>query len=440
MRRWTTLGVWVLVACGGGAEPEGVVARVDDWTLAQDRLAELLVLAQPFPLEPAPAEELVRHWVGVSALARRLAAGDDLTGERAVRASTWLERREALLAEDRRERLGSAVAEPSRADFERGAYRLVAHVLRRVGPETSAEERGLQRRTAERILARLVEGGTWDSAVARSEDPATAEASGLLGLVTRGELPDPLDRAAFQLEPGQVSSVVESPRGFHILYRPRYEDVAELFARRLRERRLAEADAAAGEELAARTNPRPAASALRRLREIAEEPLDGLDSDDEMVSWADGALSAGTVARYVVALPPASRREMTGAADSALVSFLEELAVREMRAVDAAARLPETVEALEGRLRRQHVEEVGDWLERLGLARGDSPTRATVDRYMERVASRQVSLRSLPPLFRAWLLGRVESVVVRSRIPEAVERARAMLGAPAGGETTGPGR
>ncbi|HZD04740.1 MAG TPA: hypothetical protein VE173_07475, partial [Longimicrobiales bacterium] len=130
------LGITALTACDASSQRGHVVARVDDWTLEADRLAELLVLAQPFPLEPEPVEDLVRHWMGVSALVRRWNAGDALTEEEAVQESTWLEWREALLIYDREQRSG-AVPEPTRADFERGRYRLVAHVLRRVGSETS---------------------------------------------------------------------------------------------------------------------------------------------------------------------------------------------------------------------------------------------------------------------------------------------------------------
>jgi parvulin-like peptidyl-prolyl isomerase len=52
-----------------------------------------------------------------------------------------------------------------------------------------------------------------------SDDANTSLNDGDLGTIERGQLHPDLEQAAFALEPGQVSAVTESPRGFHILQR-----------------------------------------------------------------------------------------------------------------------------------------------------------------------------------------------------------------------------
>lgn len=52
-----------------------------------------------------------------------------------------------------------------------------------------------------------------------SDDAKTSLSGGDLGTIERGQAHPDLERAAFALEIGQVSEVVESPRGFHILRR-----------------------------------------------------------------------------------------------------------------------------------------------------------------------------------------------------------------------------
>lgn len=439
-----------VASCEASPREQGIVARVEEWTLDERRLADLLVLAQPFPLERAAVHDLARHWVGVAALARRAAAaGDDLTGEEAFRESMWLELREALLTREREERLGSAIPEPDEEDFRRGRRRLLAHVLRRVGHETSDAERELQRRAAERLLTRLREGGSWMEAVAESEDPATRDRSGFLGVFARGELPPRLDRAAFSLEPGQVSSVIPSDAGFHILYRPRYEEVAELYARRVRERLLAEADRASAEGLLARRGFEHAPAAVAALRRTAEDPLSRLESDETMAFWEGGRLDAGTVGRYVAALPGASREEMTGAGEGPLVSFLREVAVREIRIRDARERGLAADEAVVARFRRQHTEEVRRWMDVLGIAPGDPDARQALRRYLERAVSRRVEVRPVPPLFEAWLLAGLDWSLDETAVASSLAGARSMLeaavasdppaaGAPAG-DSDSPG-
>ena len=217
-RRWAWLAgaaLLCLSGCGDVAR-RGIVARADDWTLTEDRLAELLVLAQPYPLDSTAVHQLATHWLSGAAISLRSAAGDSLHGSEAVAASTWLTRREAILFADRQERLGNNVvldwAEVGTV-FREGSLRLMAHVLRRVGPETSSSERLLQQRTAERLLSTLVEGGSWDQLVAESEDVDSRQAGGLLGLFGRGELPSTLDRTAFGLAPVRCRVSSRAARG-----------------------------------------------------------------------------------------------------------------------------------------------------------------------------------------------------------------------------------
>ncbi len=55
-----------------------MVARVEDQILSSDRLAEILVLAQPLPLTHQAAYELASHWVTLMAFGLRMAQGDSL--------------------------------------------------------------------------------------------------------------------------------------------------------------------------------------------------------------------------------------------------------------------------------------------------------------------------------------------------------------------------
>jgi len=65
----------------------------------------------------------------------------------------------------------------------------------------------------------------------RSRSPE-AEAGGLMGTFERGQLPPELERVAFELTPGQVGPIVESPLGFHVML---VEERTEAHARSLDE-------------------------------------------------------------------------------------------------------------------------------------------------------------------------------------------------------------
>lgn len=427
----------------------GLAARVDDWTLTEERLAELIVLAQPFPLDSTAVRELARHWMSAAALTLRAAAGDSLSGSEALAESTWLEQREAMLARDREERIGANVALDSASverTFREGSLRLIAHTLRRVGPETSSSERLLQQRTAERLLSILVEGGSWDQLVAESEDAASRQAGGLLGLFGPGELPGTLDRTAFRLEPGQVSGVTQSSDGYHILYRPRFEEVGSLYASRLYQRRLIEADIATGERDRTARGFIVSPGAATVVGVIVADPAQWLESLQPLATWeadaagatgtgvadggatgAAGSLTAGTLARYVFFLPPESVAELVGAGAEARNRFVRDLGTRELRIADAAARGTTLDQVVVQDFVRLHEDDIEYWTRTLALDDAEAPSRAALANHMELLVARREDARSLPPLLEAWVLSRTESRVRERGVLAAIVLARGML-------------
>ena len=96
----------------------------------------------------------------------------------------------------------------------------VAHILLRVDVETlSDEEIAQQKIKAQQLKARLMAGEDF-AALARefSEEQATAEKGGELPrLAKRGSFVPPFDKAAWALDEGEVSDVVRSRFGFHLI-------------------------------------------------------------------------------------------------------------------------------------------------------------------------------------------------------------------------------
>lgn len=91
------------------------------------------------------------------------------------------------------------------------------HIVIASKPEDGAETRAAARAKAEAARKRVLAGEDF-AAVARevSEDPAAAN-GGDLGVFSRDMMVEPFANAAFALEPGQVSEVVETQFGFHVI-------------------------------------------------------------------------------------------------------------------------------------------------------------------------------------------------------------------------------
>lgn len=87
-----------------------------------------------------------------------------------------------------------------------------------LGVEPSDSARDAARAQLDSLLVRVRAGESF-AQLAReySQDPASAEAGGDLGWFRRGNFVDEFEDAAFNLLEGQVSEIVETPFGFHII-------------------------------------------------------------------------------------------------------------------------------------------------------------------------------------------------------------------------------
>lgn len=94
----------------------------------------------------------------------------------------------------------------NRREFDRPEQVRVRHIL----VESEAEARF--------VLARLSRGEKFEELARQlSKDPGSREQGGDLGFVSRGQLVPEFERAAFALAPGQVSGIVRTQYGFHVI-------------------------------------------------------------------------------------------------------------------------------------------------------------------------------------------------------------------------------
>lgn len=87
-----------------------------------------------------------------------------------------------------------------------------------IKPEVSDAERERVRFELSQLRERIVKGERFEMlATLYSEDPGSAKKGGELGFFTRGDMVSEFEAAAFALKPGEVSPIIETSFGFHIL-------------------------------------------------------------------------------------------------------------------------------------------------------------------------------------------------------------------------------
>ncbi len=106
-----------------------------------------------------------------------------------------------------------------------------------IAPTPSPTEKAAARAKAESLRAEIKAGGDFERIAKReSMDAATKDLGGDLGWRKRGDLPIELERLMFgalAIKQGEVSPVVESPYGFHLLRIDRQNPPAEVKVRQI---------------------------------------------------------------------------------------------------------------------------------------------------------------------------------------------------------------
>jgi peptidyl-prolyl cis-trans isomerase D len=107
-------------------------------------------------------------------------------------------------------------------DFQVPEEVKVRHILIKVpaGPDGKTDPKldAAAKEKAEGLLKQIKGGADFAAlAKANSDDPGSKEQGGELGMIQRGVTVPPFEKAAFSLQPGQISDLVKTQFGYHIL-------------------------------------------------------------------------------------------------------------------------------------------------------------------------------------------------------------------------------
>ena len=94
----------------------------------------------------------------------------------------------------------------------------VAHILIRAQQQAPQSEWDAAKVRIDSIYQALKNGADFEELAKRvSQDPGSARQGGLLPFVQRGQLVKEFENAAYALQPGEMSGVVQSPYGYHVI-------------------------------------------------------------------------------------------------------------------------------------------------------------------------------------------------------------------------------
>jgi peptidyl-prolyl cis-trans isomerase C len=107
--------------------------------------------------------------------------------------------------------------EDSKENYRRDEYIKASHIVILVDENASEEKKGEARKKAEKIRQEIINGKDFAVMAREVSEDGRAANGGELDYITRGFMPPEFDRAAFSLEKDELSEVVQTKFGFHII-------------------------------------------------------------------------------------------------------------------------------------------------------------------------------------------------------------------------------
>ena len=353
MKRYLALSLlaFATFGCDAMTAHTDVVARAGQHDLTVDETLELLSVNPRVPAQADVIRQLAGLWVDYTIMAAMVAEDSTLqTFDMEPLLKPYVEQEIYAQLRDQVMTTDTVISDEELAELyatEAPGVRLRArHILLRIPDGATEAERDSVMELAREIRRQAVEGADF-SELARqySADQGSAQQGGDLGWFERGRMVQPFEEAAFALDVGEVSEVVETPFGLHIIKLddrevPALDEVGEDFRTRIKdERRQASLDEYVA-SLEADLEFEVSDGAGETVKALAADPseAEGRRASRELITWEGGAVTAGELAELFQSMPAPQRAQFANMRDEQLTEMLQEVATNELVLADARER------------------------------------------------------------------------------------------------------
>src|SRR5947208_10328975 len=334
------VGATSLAACDGLKEAltahVDVVARAGSQELSVTRLSDMLGNAKiQIPINKDVATLVARDlWVPYQLLGEAAAHGDSLGDAKAID-----EAASGMIEQAKLQKFMEGIASTmpsdtgSQASYEAGANGLFAarHILFLVPQGASPAAKDSIRRKAESVRSQVTAANFADLAKKYSDDNSK-ERGGELGVFPRGMMVKPFGDAVAALKPGEISPLVETDFGYHIIQRSTWDQAKQQFSSQAgdRTRQVAESTYIAQAQASAKVQLKADAAATTKA--LAKDPMEHRNDKTVVATYSGGDFTAGRLASVLLAAPQSGRiaQQIQTAPDSLVRQYVMNMAQREV--------------------------------------------------------------------------------------------------------------
>jgi parvulin-like peptidyl-prolyl cis-trans isomerase-like protein len=302
-----------------------VAAKAGGRELSINQLATLMG-GSIAPLQKEVAYALTDAWVDYHLAAQAAANNDSLKDEKLVDEAMW-----AAIANIKARKWYEQVSKSWKApdsslvetEYNNGGVLSASHILLLTqGMADTAKAR--VKKQADQLRTQVTQANFATLAKSRSQDRQSALQGGALGAFPRGAMVPQFEQALLAIKPGEISPVIETQYGYHIIRRPLFSEVKSQIVAATQQRgaQVSESTYVASLERGANVQIKPGMAAT--VRAVVENPNSHRDDRTVLATSKIGKFTAADVARWMETFPPQAQiqQRIKNAPDSLLPMFV----------------------------------------------------------------------------------------------------------------------
>lgn len=309
------------------------VARAGSAELSVTRLATLLGKSRA-PIRKDIAKSIANVWVDYQLLGVAAAHNDSLNDPKLIDEAMWpaiVNLKASKWYNIVSKNWGVVDSAAAQRQWTSGDVLAADHILLLTQGMTDAQKAEVKKK-ANAIRAKVTPANFAPTASANSQDQQSARQGGSLGIFPKGSMVPEFEKALVALKPGEISPVIETQYGYHIIRRPTYDQVKSqlLLASKGRSVAVAESTYLAGLEKNGKIEVKKGAAAT--VRALGNDPDSYRRDNTVLATSTAGKFTASRLIGWLETLPPNARvlDQIKQAPDSILIAMVRRFANNEL--------------------------------------------------------------------------------------------------------------
>lgn len=284
------------------------VARAGSAELTVTKLATLLGKSRA-PIRKDIAKSIASVWVDYQLLGFAAAHNDSLADPKLIDEAMW-----PAIASLKARKWYDVVSKgwgvedttAAKRQWDNGEILAAEHILLLTQGIPDAQKAAVKAKV-DALRARVTSANFAETARANSQDQASARQGGSLGIFARGAMVPEFEKAVLALKPGEISPVIQTQYGYHIIRRPTYDQVKAQLFQASKGRGIAAAESTYMAKLEQNGKIEIKKGAVATVRALGNDP-DAYRRDNTVLATSTaGKFTTSRLVGWLETLPPQAR-------------------------------------------------------------------------------------------------------------------------------------